>query len=106
MEAERPAWDEVFAAELVGSLVLVGITYEDPAGPRQEQFYGVVEAADPERGITLLLSGSRDGDRYYLPPDLRAFEPAPPGSYRLRSTGEVVLDPDFTSSWTINPPSH
>jgi len=106
VEAERPVWDEVFAAELVGSLVLVGITHEDPAGPRQEQFHGVVEAADPERGITLRLRGSRDGDLYYLPPDLRSFAPAAPGSYRLRSTGEVLIDPDFTTSWTINPPVH
>jgi hypothetical protein len=36
------------------------------------------------------------GDIFTLPPALEAFAPAPPGEYRLRSTGEVVVDPDFT----------
>ena len=40
-------------------------------------------------------------ETYTLPPDLRNYEPAAPGEYRLRSTGEVVADPDFISNWTI-----
>jgi hypothetical protein len=63
-------------------------------------------SVDPEAGIMLRLSGSRSGDVYTLPPDLRAFFPAPPGSYRLRETGEVVVDPDYTATWNITPPSH
>ena len=105
MDDSRPIWDEGFARELVGSQVIVGMTYNDPDGPRQEQFYGSVIAADPT-GITLLLDGRRAGETHYLPPDPGAFQPAPPGSYRLRSTGEVVEDPDYLCAWTIDPPVH
>ena len=55
-----------------------------------EQFFGTVMGADPDEGITLRLEGSRWGELYTLPPDLRAFFAAPPGTYRLRETGEVV----------------
>lgn len=101
---EPPEWDAALAGRLEGSLVLVGITYEEPGGPRLDQFFGVVETADPHEGVALRLSGNRAGELYWLPPDLRSFFPAPPGSYRLRATGEVVVDPDFTSEWTITPP--
>ena len=42
-----------------------------------------------------------DSEIYWLPPHLEAFQPAEPGEYRLRSTGEVLVDPDFVSTWTI-----
>ncbi len=71
-----------------------------------KQFYGTVMSADPEEGITLRLAGSRSGEVYTLPPDLRAFFPARPGSYRLRGTGEVVIDPDYTTTWDLTPPRH
>jgi hypothetical protein len=90
----------------MGSTVLVGLTYDEPAGERLEQFYGTVVSADPKEGITLRLDGSRSGEVYTLPPDLRAFFPARPGSYRLRETGEVVIDPDYTITWEITPPRH
>ena len=34
-------------------------------------------------------------------PELRAAKPAPKGAYRLHSAGEAVIDPDFTSVWTV-----
>ena len=102
----RPDWDHVLAGKLLGSTVLVGLTFDDPAGQRQEQFYGTVMSTDPDQGITLRLEGSRSGELYTLPPDLRAFHPARPGEYRLRQTGELVTDPDYTSSWTFTPPHY
>jgi hypothetical protein len=47
------------------------------------------------------LVAQTPGSFYWLPPDGRAFEEAPPGEYRLRSTGEVVIDPDYLATWTI-----
>jgi hypothetical protein len=38
----------------------------------------------------------------FLPLDLEALRPAPPGSYTLRSSGEVVVDPDLLSAWTVH----
>lgn len=96
----RPEWDHAQAAKLLGSTVLVGLTFEEPAGQRQEQFFGTVMSADPHEGITLRLEGSRSGEFYTLPPDVRSFSPARPGECRLRSTGEVVVDPDYTTTWT------
>jgi hypothetical protein len=29
---------------------------------------------------------------------------APVGEYRLKSTGEVVVNPDYVASWTITEP--
>ncbi|MFP4003961.1 MAG: hypothetical protein ACLFV8_09315 [Alphaproteobacteria bacterium] len=105
MTGDRPEWDDEFARQLEGSLVIVGLAYLEPAGERLEQLYGVVVEADPHDGVTLRLEGSRSGEMYTLPPDLRAFFPAPPGEYRLRQTGEVVVDPDFTTRWEVTPPA-
>lgn len=102
---DRPAWDHARAEKLQGATVLVGLTANEPTGQRLEQFYGTVMSADPEAGITLRLEGSRYGEVYTLPPDLRAFFPARSGSYRLRETGEVVIDPDYTTAWDLTPPS-
>jgi hypothetical protein len=84
--------------------VLVGLTFNEPDGPQLDQFFGTVMSTDPDEGITLRLEGSRSGEVYTLPPDLRAFFPAAPGSYRLRDTGEVVEDPDYTTTWERTPP--
>lgn len=99
----RPEWDEARAASLVGKVVLVGMTYAEghQRQGEQEQFFGVVAETDPQRGVLLELSGSRAGERRWLPPHVQNFFEADPGDYRLRSTGEVVSDPDFVSTWTI-----
>lgn len=98
-------WDRA-EREWVGSVVLVGLTHmnHDDTMNRQEQFYGQIESVDRDVGVRLELSGRRGGEIYDLPPQLDAFEPAPKGEYRLRSTGEIVRDPDFLCSWTIYPP--
>ena len=102
MSEPPPFWDEK-ARRLIGGRVLVGVTYVDHAGAllEQSQFHGVIEAADRD-GITVRRD---DGETKWLPPDLRAFERADPGEYRLRATGEVVVDPDWLSAWTVHPES-
>ena len=86
---------------LIGKHVLVGITRLDHSGQliSQEQFHGHVTAIDTS--VHIRLSTGLD---YALPPDAASFLPAQPGEYRLRATGEVVVDPDFTTSWTITAP--
>jgi hypothetical protein len=101
-------WDEALAARLPGRLVLVGLTYLDVSGEpvEQTQFFGRVQSAEAGRGILLRLEGARAGEACNLPPDTRAFREAEPGEYRLRSTGETIVDPDFIAQWTINPPGN
>lgn len=101
MDDGKPEWSDDLAAKLLGSLVLVGITRRSVSGETLEQFYGTVERADAQ-GIDLALSGSRSGEHFFLPPDPRAFFPAQPGSYRLPDTGEVIENPDFTTTWTVD----
>lgn len=98
---DQSQWNPKAVELLDGALVLVGMTYVEPAGERLEQFFGIVIAVDEVDGITLRLGGKRTGEIFRLPPDLRAIRPASPGEYRLRETNEVVSDPDYTATWTI-----
>lgn len=103
----KAAWDEEFAESLRGTSVLIGITYLNADGSLDEQIqmHGRVAIVDAQRGIAIALEGKRAGQTYWLPPALTGFNPAQPGEYRLRSTGEVVTDPEFISNWTINRPA-
>jgi hypothetical protein len=100
---ETQRWDETVAHELVGGLLLIGVTVLDAAGGVTDKFqvYGRVSSADQTGGIDVKLRGNREGETYTLPPDTRAFRRAKPGNYTLKATGEVVVDPDFTTSWTF-----
>jgi hypothetical protein len=94
-----PFWTEK-AARMVGKRVLVGKTYVRGESVLQHvQFHGVIEEASESQGFALRRADT--GGIEWLPPDMRSFRQAPPGEYRLRTTGEVVLDPDAFSSWII-----
>jgi hypothetical protein len=100
---ERPVWDEAIAESVVGKVVLVGLTYLEADGEviERQQFFGTVVTAHCRNGILLSLKGQRAGEQYNLPPDTRAIEIASRGKYRLRGTGEVVTDPDYTAMFSI-----
>jgi hypothetical protein len=104
---EQPPWDEENAEALRGAYVIVGITTVEANGDpiSQVQFHGRVTIADPERGICIALEGAHADETYWMPPQPESFQSAPPGEYRLRSTGEVITDPDFTTTWTITKPA-
>ena len=90
----------------MGKHVLVGVTALDHKGKLVEhkQFYGKVTQADPREGFRVELLGEAEGRVEWLPPDTRPFQKARPGEYRLKSTGEVVVDPDYTAMWTYTQP--
>ena len=96
--------------ELVGKTLLLGLTFADADGNVIErvQRHGVIDVADDEKGIALRFVApgqTWDGELYWLPPDRSAFSEAAPGAYRLRSSGETIVDPDFSASWEIRSPS-
>ena len=91
---------ELSFSDLLGKTILVGITYytKDNEFIEQKQYWGtVIEANDRQ-----IRFKQKNGDVFWLPPDLRSTKPAPKGEYRLHSTGEIVVDPDFTSVWIVN----
>ena|SRR5438105_3356427 len=103
---DRLLFDELVASELIGKYVLVGVTVKDKRGEfrRQEQFHGTVVEAHPGRGIKLNLRGARNGEEKWLPPATNVFTAASPGVYRLRASGEEVVNPDFTATWRLTQP--
>ncbi len=89
---------------LIGKHVLIGITYLDHDGHilEQTQMHGDIVGMTDEV-ITVKLAGS--GEEFTLPPDVEAFQKAPEGMYRLRSSGEQIVNPDLLTSWTVTKPS-
>ena len=89
---------------MVGKHVLVGITYVDAADRpiEQRQYHGLIESADERTGFAIRVD---DRTVEWLPPHVAAFSTAAPGEYRLRSTGEVVTNPDLVSTWTVQRPT-
>ncbi len=91
--------------QFIGKHLLIGIQYfeAEEGNPNgkfvgQEQRHGVIVRANPEDGIVLQLP---DGSEFKMPPDLTMLEPAPRAEYRLRSTGEVVVNPDYGAAWAV-----
>ena len=97
----RVVVNEDRARFMLGKRVLIGITVLTSTDElvEQRQLVGTVASVHPVDGIEFNLD---DGTTYRLPPDPRALEEAPPGEYRLHSTGEVVLDPDYVTTWTVH----
>ncbi len=86
--------------DYLNKCIIVGLTYVDQNNQitEQKQFHGTIRQISDE-GILVERAGGQ-GD-YLLPPDLSALEQAEPGEYMLRKSGEVVVNPDFTSQWTV-----
>lgn len=91
---------EITFDELTGKVLLVGITYytHDNEYIGQRQFYGTVTEANEN----LIRIKQKDGTDITLPPDLSSTKRARQGEYKLRSTGEVVVNPDFLATWNRN----
>jgi hypothetical protein len=99
-----PEWDQKIAETAIGKTILIGVTYMAADGVTimgQVQYHGIVVAVDTSIGVNVECRGEHVGKTLNLPPDLKVFAPAEPGHYRLRSSGEVVIDPDFATQWKM-----
>lgn len=101
---ERKEYDgatkkEITLDELVGKILLVGITYYTSSNEiiEQKQFYGTVTEANK----SVICIKQSDGTEFILPSDLSSTKRARPGEYKLRSTGEIVTNPDFFATWNL-----
>lgn len=96
--------DPVKAEEMIGKVVLVGVTRMDCAENiiGLEQYFGRVLRINLREG--LVISRGDTGEEMSLPPMLERYEPAEKGKYKLKSTGRTVKNPDYMAAWTIYPP--
>ena len=103
--AAGPQWDAARASAILGRQVLVGVTHLAADGKTvvsKEQFLGLIMTAVEGVGIEVAcLTGVGEGKTVMLPPVTAPFQDAKPGNYRLRSTGQVVTNPELTVSWTV-----
>ena len=101
----NPEWDDARAHWLLGKQVLVGVTHVAADGRtviNKEQFLGLIMTATEGVGIEVVcVTGANEGQKLMLPPVTAAYQDAKPGSYRLKSTGEVIVNPEVTVSWTV-----
>jgi hypothetical protein len=100
----KPRLDQSLALSYIGRHLLIGVTYLDHNDTviEQKQFHGRIVRINETEGIVVQLANS--GSEFKVPPDLRGIEKALKGEYRLRSSGEVVVDPDLIANWPINKP--
>ena len=96
--------DDSKADEYLGKVVLLGVTYLDHADKliEQKQWVGTILTFSRKEGIKITLKDS--DEPCGLPPDQRGIRKAPPGVYRLRSTGEEIENPDYLATWTCVSP--
>lgn len=93
------------AKEMINKRVVIGITYLDHTGELidSEQMHGKIISVNPD-SVKVELEGLRKGEIFSMPRNLRAFLKAESGVYTLKSTGEEVVDPDYTTAWNITKP--
>ena len=80
---------------IIGKTVLIGVTYFDTNGKEtgRGQWWGTILAFNLQQGLLVDLSNS--GKRHAFPPIPDAFREAKPGYYELKSSGEVIENPDY-----------
>ncbi len=88
--------------DLIGKVILVGMTYyhKNDEFIERKQFWGTIVSV----GQNTIVIKQKNGEEFSIPNDERAIEKAKPGEYRLHSTGEVIVDPDFLSTWIVTLP--
>ncbi|UUS14199.1 hypothetical protein NMB32_20750 [Stenotrophomonas sp. CD2] len=100
-----PPLDDAKAEEMIGKVVLVGVTRYGGDGQVQglEQYAGTVLRISADEGV--VLADEDDGHERYLPPMLDQYQRAEPGEYRMRNSGMIVVDPDYLTAGTCTPSS-
>jgi hypothetical protein len=95
--------DEVLAKTMIGKVVLVSVTVRarDESILGEEQYFGTILRISEADGMIIRRGDTQE--EMWLPPALDHYVPADPGEYRLRSTGQVVVDPDYLATWTRYP---
>jgi hypothetical protein len=91
-----PALRRATAAD-VGKRILVGVKNYDAGGNLTSQSQHLGEVVGVDEGRISIRWG--DGQVTTLPPEVAD---APRGTYRLRSSGQEVVDPDLLATWRFD----
>ncbi len=94
---------EMGAVLLIGESIIIGITYSNPKTKeisRREQIDGIIIRASMKEGI--VIKRNDNGEEYKLPPDITMIQKAPNGQYKLKTTGKVIVDPGFITTWVVD----
>ena len=88
-------------SDLIGKHLLIGITIVDEKDEAVEQIqvHGTIDRIVDDM---LDIIRADTGEKFTIPFAPHTIEVASPGEYRLRSTGEVVVNPDYLSTWTVS----
>jgi hypothetical protein len=94
---------EVRAKDIIGKNILLGITNKRKSNDEEEilekkQYFGKIIRATFHEGVVIQKS---DNSEITLPPDITYIQKAPPGEYKLRSSGEIIINPEYLSIWEI-----
>lgn len=86
--------------EVIGQVVLVGITFYSSTGTLIELFqtHGQAESVAGD----LLFLRTPAGGEFAVPFDPNYLKRAAPGTYREKTTGLEIVNPDFLSQWRVN----
>ena len=89
--------------EYVGKHLLISLTYVRHTGElkHKAQIHGVILRINE---AVIAVERQDTGDEFTIPADMSALQVAPEGDYRLKPSGEVVVDPDYLAVWTIAEP--
>ncbi|MCB0792253.1 MAG: hypothetical protein H6595_12980 [Flavobacteriales bacterium] len=92
-------WDD-FRAMLRGKVFLVGVDLLSGDGALIEKYQtaGVVEELTND-GFFLLKR--EDGSLFTLPYEPTSIKVADKGEYTLKATNEVIVDPDYMTTWDV-----
>ncbi|MEX2415221.1 MAG: hypothetical protein WD424_03680 [Paenibacillaceae bacterium] len=96
--------DENKMKSLLYKYVIIGLSYIDKDDNFLEtvQLHGRVMRINSTEGIVVQREDKQE--EYKLPLDFDAFLLAQSGEYKLNTTGEIIVDPDYVSSWAIRKP--
>lgn len=89
--------------EYVGKHLLMSLTYLDRAGAldHKVQLHGVITRINE---AVIAVERQDNGEEFTLPAILSNLEVAAEGEYRLKPSGDVVVNPDYLVVYTIGGP--
>lgn len=90
--------------DLKGKRVLIGVTLKKISSEEVQKIQFVADIIESSEDKGIQTSRKDNGGKYVFPPDLRFFKKALPGTYKLKTTGEEVFDPDLLMTLVMDTP--